>query len=154
MVQFVYCKLNYELKVRLWWVQARERKKSACFVTFLLSEGNFFNICVLYLCIVYWMNFHDVYILLHIKQHYLFFKSSKVFGVSLIGNCNIFQKNRITDYLVLLQRTSSLEFLKTAFCEDAANLHPCKGAISVELHKKFNDIQKQPFADVLQNGWT
>ena len=32
---------NCELKVRLWWVWARERKKSGFFVTFILSEGFF-----------------------------------------------------------------------------------------------------------------
>ena len=31
---------NYELKLKLWWVGARERKKSASFVTFILSKRN------------------------------------------------------------------------------------------------------------------
>ena len=34
-------------------VGARERKKKAFFVPFILSLGNFFNICVLSQCIVY-----------------------------------------------------------------------------------------------------
>ena len=38
---------NRKLKIKLWWVGARERKKRASFVPFILSEGNFFNICVL-----------------------------------------------------------------------------------------------------------
>ena len=38
---------NRKLKIKLWWVRARERKKRAFFVSFILSEGNFFNICVL-----------------------------------------------------------------------------------------------------------
>ena len=37
---------NYKLKVKQWRVGARERKKSA-FVTFILSEGFFFNVSVL-----------------------------------------------------------------------------------------------------------
>ena len=34
-------------------VGARERKKKVFFVPFILSLGNFFNICVLSQCIVY-----------------------------------------------------------------------------------------------------
>ena len=36
-----------ELKVKLWWHRARERKRKAFFVTFILSERNFSSICVL-----------------------------------------------------------------------------------------------------------
>ena len=35
---------NHELK---WWLGAQERKKIEFFVTFILSEGNVFNTCVL-----------------------------------------------------------------------------------------------------------
>ena len=44
---------NRKLKVKLLRVGAREKKKRAFFVPFILSEGNFFNICVLSQCIVY-----------------------------------------------------------------------------------------------------
>ena len=53
---------NRKLKVKLWWVGARERKKRAFFVPFILSEGIFFNICVLSQCIVYWIHFQNTYI--------------------------------------------------------------------------------------------
>ena len=43
---------NRELKVKVWWIGARERKKNAFFVTFILSEGSFFKVCVLSQCIV------------------------------------------------------------------------------------------------------
>ena len=43
---------NRELKVKLWWVGAHERKKSVFFVTFILPEGNFLNPCVLSQCIL------------------------------------------------------------------------------------------------------
>ena len=46
---------NRKLKVKLQWVGARKRKKRAFFVPFILSERNFFNICVLSQCIVYWI---------------------------------------------------------------------------------------------------
>ena len=49
---FGSCK-NHKLKVELWWVGARERKKSAFFVMFILSERDFFNICVLAQCTIY-----------------------------------------------------------------------------------------------------
>ena len=60
---------NRKLKVKLWWVGAREWKKREFFVPFILSEGNFFNICVLSRCIVYWIHF-QTYMVLHIKKHY------------------------------------------------------------------------------------
>ena len=56
---------NCKLKVKPWWVGAHERKNATFFVTFLLSEGNFFNISLLSPCIVYWINFQK-----HIKKHY------------------------------------------------------------------------------------
>ena len=65
-----------KLKRKLWWIGARKRKKRTFFVPFILSEWNFFRICVLYT-------------LLHIKKHIfinfccLFLKSSKAFSVSL-----------------------------------------------------------------------
>ena len=76
------------MKVKLWWVGARERKERAFFVPFILFEENFFNICVLFQRIVYWIHFR-LYILLHIKKHYiihfccLLLKLSKAFSVYL-----------------------------------------------------------------------
>ena len=57
---FSSCK-NRKLKVKLWWVDARERKKRACFVPFILPEGYFFNIYVLSPCIVYWIHFRNIH---------------------------------------------------------------------------------------------
>ena len=44
---------NHKLKVKLWWAGFLERKKRAFFVPFILSKGNFFNICVLSQCSMY-----------------------------------------------------------------------------------------------------
>ena len=52
---------NCELKVKLWWIGACERKKSAFFVTFMLFGEKFFNIRVLSKFIVYWINFENKY---------------------------------------------------------------------------------------------
>ena len=52
---------NSKLKVKLWWVGTRERKKWAFFFPFSLPEGNFFNICVLSQCIVYWIHFQNIH---------------------------------------------------------------------------------------------
>ena len=52
---------NREVKVKLWWVAVCERKTRAFFVAFVLSEGNFFNICALSQCIDYWINFQNIY---------------------------------------------------------------------------------------------
>ena len=46
---------NHKLKVKLWWVGTRERRKRTFIVQFILSEGNLFKICVLSHCIVYWI---------------------------------------------------------------------------------------------------
>ena len=51
---------DWVLKVKLWWVGAHERKKRAFFVTFTLSDWNFFNICVLCQWTVYWINFLNI----------------------------------------------------------------------------------------------
>ena len=62
---------------------SRERKKSAFFAIFILSEG-----FVLFQYIVYWINFQSIYTFTY-KKHYLihfcclFLKSSKAFSVSL-----------------------------------------------------------------------
>ena len=78
----------HELKVKLWCVQARERKKSAFFVRFILSEGSFFKIYVLSQCMVYWINFQNIYTFTYQKTLLhtfcgLVLKSSKAFSVSL-----------------------------------------------------------------------
>ena len=79
---------NCELKLKLWWVGARERKKRAYFVTVVLSEGNFFNISVLSQFILYWINFQNIYNFTYQKTLFhtlllLVFKMSKAFSVSL-----------------------------------------------------------------------
>ena len=56
-----------QLKVKLWWVGARKRKKRTSFVPFILSEENFFNICVLSRCIVYWIYFQNIHTFTHQK---------------------------------------------------------------------------------------
>ena len=45
---------NRKIKVKLWWVGARERKQRTFFVPFILSEGNF-------LTFVYWMHFQNIH---------------------------------------------------------------------------------------------
>ena len=52
---------NRKFKVKLWWVGARKRRKWAFFVPFILSEGHFFNICVLSQCVVYWIHFQNIH---------------------------------------------------------------------------------------------
>ena len=58
------CFNSYEsrkLKVKLMSSRSRKRKESI-FVTFIFSEGSFFNTCVLSQCIVYRINFENIYI--------------------------------------------------------------------------------------------
>ena len=61
---------NRKLKVKLWWVEARERKKRAFFALFILPEGIFLTF-VFYLnvkCIEY--TFRIYILFLRIKKHY------------------------------------------------------------------------------------
>ena len=64
------------------------KKKRAFFVPLILSEENFFNICVLSQCILYWIRFQNIYTLIYQKTllhtlFCLFWKSRKAFSVSL-----------------------------------------------------------------------
>ena len=70
---FSSCK-NCKVKVKLPWVGSRERKKKTFFVPFILSKGNFFNVCVLSQCIVYWIQFQNIHALIYQKTllHTLF----------------------------------------------------------------------------------
>ena len=52
---------NCKLKVTLWWVGGRERKKSAFLVTFILCKGDCFYICALSQCIVCWIHFQNIH---------------------------------------------------------------------------------------------
>ena len=52
---------------KLWWAEARRRKKRASFEPFILLEGHFFYICVLYQCIVYWIHFQNIHTFTHQK---------------------------------------------------------------------------------------
>ena len=52
---------NRKLKVQLWWVGARERKKRAFFVPFNFSEENFLKICVSSQCTAYWISFQNIH---------------------------------------------------------------------------------------------
>ena len=84
---FSSCK-NCKIKVKLWWVRAREGKKILFLVPFSLSEGNLFGICVLSQCIVYWIHFENIHTFTYQKTllhliFCLFLKSLKAFSVSL-----------------------------------------------------------------------
>ena len=67
---------------------SRKKKKEAFFVPFILSEGTFFHICVLYQCIVYWIHFQNIHTFTYQKTllhtpFSLFLKLSKAFSVTL-----------------------------------------------------------------------
>ena len=65
---------NRKLKVKLWWAGVRERKKRAFIVPFILSEGSFFNICVLSQRTAYWIHFQNIHTFMYQKTllHTLF----------------------------------------------------------------------------------
>ena len=71
---------NCQWKVKPWWVGARERKKRAFFVPFVLSEGNLFKIRVLSQCIMYWIHFQNIHTFTYQKTllHTLLLLVSKI----------------------------------------------------------------------------
>ena len=85
---------NPKLKVQLWWVGARERKKKDFLYCLFCPKEFFLTFVLIYSisqCIVYWIHEYTFKIntLLHIKKHYfiqfccLFIKSLKAFSVFL-----------------------------------------------------------------------
>ena len=86
---------NHKLKVKLiktelWWVRARERTERAFLYRFftILSEGNLFNICILFQCMVYWIHVQNIHTFTYQKTllhtlFCLFLKSSKAFAAPL-----------------------------------------------------------------------
>ena len=92
---------NRKLKVKMWWVGTREGKKRAFFATFILSEENFFKICVISQCIEYWMHFQNIhtftyqktllYTLLLLVLYYYFVKYWG--GTFFISRWGIYLKN-------------------------------------------------------------
>ena len=54
---FTSVQIRIKLKVKLWWVGACKKKRAY----HLKSEGNFFNICGLAQCLVYWIDFQNIY---------------------------------------------------------------------------------------------
>ena len=71
---------NRKLNVQLWGVGAHGRKKTPFFVPLILSEGNFFKICVLSQCIVYWIHFQNIHTFTYQKTllHTLLLLVSKI----------------------------------------------------------------------------
>ena len=72
---------NRKFKVKLRWVGARERKKRAFFVPIILSKGNFFNICVLSQCKLYWIPFQNIYTFSYIIKDITLYTFSLIFKI-------------------------------------------------------------------------
>ena len=69
-------------------LQILRRKERAFFLTFILSEWNFFDICVLSQCIAYWIHFQNIDTFIYQKAlihilFCLFLKSLEALSVSL-----------------------------------------------------------------------
>ena len=102
---------NRKFKVKLWWVGARKRKKWAFFVPFILSEGHFFNICV-----VYWIHFQNIHTFPYQKHYFvhfccLFLKPSKAFSASLNDLTPFFlgsRGSRYHDFIVIFLQSSKV----------------------------------------------
>ena len=136
---------NRKLKVNMWWFGARERKKTASFIPFMLSKGNYFKIYVLSQCIVYWIHFHIIHTFTHQKNitSYtfvaLFLKSSKAFSVSLslslfaikVINYNNFDHASLifaepwklaNEIMLNIMQNFKFDFLESEFCAKIARM--------------------------------
>ena len=99
-------------------MQIKIRRKSEFFVTFDLPEGYFLNILVLSQCIVYSINFQNIYIFTYQKTllHTLLLlvlKSSKAFSVSLIRLFLSITDSLLIEKIVLPNQTTLLLYQKT-----------------------------------------
>ena len=85
---------NHKLKVKLWWVGARERKWGHFLYRFctmyrlFYPKEIFFNICVLSQCIVYYIHFQNIHTFVYQKHYFIhfccvFLNSSKAFIISI-----------------------------------------------------------------------
>ena len=122
---------HFSRSVKLWWVGARERKKMAFFVPFILSKRSFFKICVLSQCIVYRTQFQNnfFYISKNITSYNFaacFLKSSKTFSVSLnelknysVWTCfsTIFDCNHSYFYSRILTLKTQFTFVEEPQCK-------------------------------------
>ena len=87
---------NCDLKMKLFWVGARKRKKSV-FVTFILYKGNFF----LHLCFISTYRVFSEYIYFYMSKDVIsntcvFLKSLKAFSVSLSKLINVLSRSLTT----------------------------------------------------------
>ena len=92
-------------------MELAKEKKSAFLVTFILFEGNVFNICVLFLCMAHWINFKNTYdfpyqkTLLH-TLFCFFWNALKTFNVSLCKKSYVlmleylFSSTSVEDFLL------------------------------------------------------
>ena len=105
---------NHQLKVKLWWVRACQRKKSAIFVTFILFEGFFLNICVLSQCIMYWINFQNIYTFTYSKTliHTLLLLVFKI-----VESLQCILEIKILKYLLKIKTASPTNFQKQPFAD-------------------------------------
>ena len=76
---------NRTSKVTPWWVRAHERNKMAFFVLFILSEGIYFDICILSQCVVYQIQLQNIHTFTYKKTllhtlFCLFLKSPNAFS--------------------------------------------------------------------------
>ena len=86
-----------QLKVKLSWVEARDRKTRALFATLIFSAKTFFKICVISHSMGYCINFQNIHSFTYQKTllhtlFCLFLKSSKAFSVSLKLNSHLPKK--------------------------------------------------------------
>ena len=110
---------NRELKVKLWWAEARERKKGEFFVAFISSEGRFFTICVLSQYIAYWVNLKNIYFCIISKNIISYNQSISINQNNIFSNIlnkvisyifrTVFYPVRIFDLWMLLTSTSWLK---------------------------------------------
>ena len=110
---------NLKLKVKLWWIGARERKKRAFFVPFILSKRHFFNICILSQCSV--LNTRSEYTCFYISKNITSYTFLLVFKVSKSLQCILKQVGNLMPLLPWIAKTEFSEVLtklSNAFLND------------------------------------
>ena len=134
-------------------MELAKEKRGHFFVPFILPEGNFFKICVLSQCIVYWTYFQNIHTFTYQKHHTLniniiyfihccclFLKSSKAFSASLSKLLII----RIMIALKGIQNSNQncrIRFCYTSLDKKATHRCSFPGPVTLQVssgrHKKF-----------------
>ena len=126
-------------------LELAKEKKESIFCTVYLFRREFFKICVLFQCIVYWIHFQNIHTCF-IHFCCLFLKSSKSFSVSLNNKIN-----RIHKRALRLVYQNNLSFSELLHLDNSVILNQKNSQVLVtEIYKVEIWIAPEKMKDILE----